>query len=111
MHQTGGHHLGGLPVELRSLRGKTVGTVVPQLVGQVAAGDKYRTTAQVLHCLGDALPQPVVIQRGKSGQSNAEDRAVNPGLPQKVQRHKRNVIKLRIFRARKKPTTFSQNQR
>ena len=91
---SGGHRLCDLTVELRPLRGEAIGTVVPQLVGQVAAGDEHRAAAQVLHSLGDALAQPVVVQRRKSGQADTEDGAVHPGFPQKVQRHKRAVVQI-----------------
>ena len=51
-----------------------------QLVRKVSAGDKHRPAAQGLHRLSDALAQPVVVQRRKSGQADAEDGAVHSSL-------------------------------
>ena len=90
------HSSGDLPVELRSLWGEAVGSVVLQLVGQVAAGNEHSPTSQVLHGLSDALPQPVVVQGRKPGQADAEDGTVHSGLSQKVQRHKRTMVQVRV---------------
>ena len=90
------HSLGDLPVKLRPLRGEAVGAILPQLVGQVSAGNEHSPAPQGLHRLSDTLPQPVVVHRREPGQADAEDRAVRPGLPQEVQRYKGPVVQRRV---------------
>ena len=86
------HGLGHAAVKDRALRGVAVGAVVFQLVGQVAAGHEHRFAAQLVHCFGDALAQPVMLQRRKPGQPDAQDGTVHPRLLKEVQREKGAVI-------------------
>ena len=86
------HGLGHPAVKDRALRGVAVGAVVFQFVGQVAAGHEHRPAAQGLHRPGDALAQPVVLQRRESGQADAQDRTVHPRILKEVQREEGTVI-------------------
>ena len=59
---------------------------------QVAAGHKHRPAVQSIHCPGNALAQPVVLQWGESGQADAQDRAVHPRIPEEVQGEEGPVV-------------------
>ena len=58
-----GEHVLHGSVELGAGRVEAVGTVFPQAVGQIPAGDEHAAHVQTLGRPGDGLPQEVVVRR------------------------------------------------